>query len=429
MDIYAAVTDRIIAQMEQGVIPWQKPWVSNGKAVSHATGKPYSLLNQMLLGHPGEYLTFKQCQEAGGRVCKGEKAQIVVFWKWIEQEDSETGEKKDVPFLRYYNIFHIDQCEGIAAKYTQETTFPDGASTAEHAQEIIEAYLGRTGVKLLHQEGDRAFYRPSTDEIVLPIRKQFVSTAEYYSTVFHELAHSTGAPTRLNRLNSAAFFGNDEYSKEELVAEIASCVLVNHVGLETSTSLRNNAAYIQNWLNVLRGDKRFIVSAAGKAEKAVRFILGDSRVKQNLDLLLETAEAGSTLICTEVSRLSRSTQQLCGIVNIIKQKRMRLVIIGSITIDCRQGEIDPMSQAFIQMSAVFAELELSIIRARVKSGMANAREKGKRIGRRPTSKEDIPPLFYKHYPAYVAKRINVSEFARLCCLSRPTVYKYLKMIG
>lgn len=170
------------------------------------------------------------------------------------------------------------------------------------------------------------------------------------------------------------------------------------------------------------------LKTAGAEEIITEREHGDSRVKQNLDLLLENAEKGSTLICTEVSRLSRSTQQLCGIVDIIKQKRMRLVIVGSITIDCRQGEIDPMSQAFIQMSAVFAELELSIIRARVKSGMANAREKGHRIGRRPTTKEDLPPLFYKHYPAYVAKQINVSDFARLCNLSRPTVYKYLRML-
>ena len=273
MDIYAAVTDRIIAQMEQGVIPWQKPWVSNGKAVSHATGKPYSLLNQMLLGRPGEYLTFKQCQEAGGRIKKGEKSSMMVFWKWIEQEDEETGETKEVPFLRYYNVFHIDQCEGITAKYTTGAAFPDGASTVEHAQEIIYDYLDRTGVKLSHTEGDRAFYRPSTDEIVLPIRKQFISTAEYYSTVFHELMHSTGHPTRLNRLDKVASFGSEVYSKEELVAEIGAAALVNHVGLETSTRLRNNAAHIQNWLSVLRGDKRFIVSAAGKAEKAVNLIL------------------------------------------------------------------------------------------------------------------------------------------------------------
>ena len=273
MDIYAEIATRIIDQMEHGIIPWQKPWVANGKAISHATGKAYSLLNQMLLGRPGEYLTFKQCQEAGGCVRKGEKASMVVFWKWIEQEDEETGEKKEVPFLRYYNVFHIDQCEGITAKNKQESIFPDGASTVETAQEIIYDYLGRTGVQLKHTEGDRAFYRPSTDEIVLPIRKQFVSTAEYYSTAFHEVVHSTGHQSRLNRLNSAAFFGTEEYSKEELVAEIGASALVNHVGLETSTSFRNNAAYIQNWLSVLKDDKRFIVSAAGKAEKAVNLIL------------------------------------------------------------------------------------------------------------------------------------------------------------
>ena len=273
MDIYAAVTDRIIAQMEQGQIPWSKPWHSNGKAVSHATGKPYSLLNQMLLGRPGEYVTFKQCQEVGGKVKKGEKSSLVVFWKWIEQVDEETGETKEVPFLRYYNVFHIDQCEGIAAKYTTEAAFPNGASTVEAAQNFIYDYLVRTGVKLSHSEGDRAFYRPSSDEIVLPMSKQFVSTAEYYSTVFHELTHSTGHSSRLNRLDKVATFGSNEYSKEELVAEIGAAALVNHVDLETSTSLRNNAAYIQNWLQVLKDDKRFIVSAAGKAEKAVNLIL------------------------------------------------------------------------------------------------------------------------------------------------------------
>ena len=273
MDIYTAVTDRIIAQMEQGIIPWKKPWIANVKAISHTTGKAYSLLNQMLLGRPGEYITFKQCQEAGGHIRKGEKASMVVFWKWIEQEDEETGESKSVPFLRYYNVFHIDQCEGITAKHSTATAFPDGAEVLEAAQEIIYDYLSREGVKLSHMEGDKAFYRPSTDEVVLPIRKQFVSTAEYYSTVFHELTHSTGHPSRLNRLSKPTFFGTEDYSKEELVAEIGASALVNHVGLETTSSLRNNTAYIQNWLSVLKNDKRFIVSAAGKAEKAVNLIL------------------------------------------------------------------------------------------------------------------------------------------------------------
>ena len=169
------------------------------------------------------------------------------------------------------------------------------------------------------------------------------------------------------------------------------------------------------------------LKAAGAQEIVTEREHGDSKIKKNLDLLLEAAREGDTLICTEVSRLSRSTQQLCEIVELVKRKHLRLVIIGSIIVDCRNGQIDPMSQAFIQMSAVFAELELSIIRARVKSGMANAKAKGKKIGRRPTTKDDIPAVFYRHYPAYAAGRLNVSELARVCGLSRPTVYKYLQL--
>ena len=168
--------------------------------------------------------------------------------------------------------------------------------------------------------------------------------------------------------------------------------------------------------------------AAGAEEIISEREHGDAKTKQALDLLLRNTERGSTLICCEVSRLSRSTQQLCEIISIIKEKHMRLVIIGSITVDCRNGQIDPMCQAFIQMSAVFAELELSILRARVRSGMENARLKGRRIGRKPTTKDDIPPIFYKHYPAFVAGKLNVSEFARLCGLSRPTIYKYVGLV-
>jgi len=169
------------------------------------------------------------------------------------------------------------------------------------------------------------------------------------------------------------------------------------------------------------------LKTAGAEEIITEREHGDAKIKQNLELLLEAAQQGDTLICTEVSRLSRSTQQLCGIIETIKQKHIRLIILGSITVDCRNGQIDPMSQAFIQMSAVFAELELSIIRARVKSGMANARAKGKRLGRPTTTKNDIPAVFYKHYPAYSAGKLNVSELARVCGLSRPTVYKYLRL--
>ena len=273
MDIYAEITNRIVSEMESGLIPWQKPWVASGGCISYATGKPYSLLNQMLLGRPGEYATFKQIQQAGGYVRKGAKAQMVVFWKWIEQEDEETGEKKEIPLLRYYNVFHIDQCEGLKAKHTKP--LPNTANANQTAERIICDYLKASGVKMEHQEGDRAFYRPSDDSITLPLLAQFKETAEYYSTAFHELIHSTGHMSRLNRLEKTAFFGTEAYSKEELVAEIGASALVNHVGLETSSSFRNSAAYIQNWLKVLSDDKRFIVSAAGKAEKAVALILGN----------------------------------------------------------------------------------------------------------------------------------------------------------
>ena len=273
MDIYQTITDRIIAELELGVIPWKKPWLASGRAVSHVTGKPYSLLNQMLLGRAGEWLTFKQCQEEGGYIRKGEKSRMVVFWKWLEEEDKETGEKKQVPLLRYYSVFHIDQCEGIRAKHAQTLASP--ASPDAAAEAIISDYVKREGVGFTYQEGDASFYNPRADLIVLPLMAQFAEAAEYYGTAFHEIVHSTGHSARLARLDATAYFGSETYSKEELVAEIGAAALVHHVGLETSSSFRNSAAYIQGWLQVLKGDRRLIVSAAGKADKAVSFILGE----------------------------------------------------------------------------------------------------------------------------------------------------------
>lgn len=275
MDVYAEVTSRIIAQLEKGHIPWLQPWVSAGGCISHSTGKPYSLLNQMLLGKPGEYITFKQCSEEGGKVKKGEKSRMVVFWRWIEAEDKKTGEPTKIPFLRYFNVFHIDQCEGISPKHA--AAMPENpAAPDEYAEQIASSYLHSSGVKLIHEEGDRAFYRPAADSITVPLMQQFRETAEYYSTLFHEMVHSTGHESRLNRLEKTAFFGNESYSKEELTAEIGAAALVHQAGLETPSSLRNNAAYVESWLKALRGDKRFIVSAAGKAEKAVELILAAS---------------------------------------------------------------------------------------------------------------------------------------------------------
>jgi len=170
------------------------------------------------------------------------------------------------------------------------------------------------------------------------------------------------------------------------------------------------------------------LKAAGADEVIFEYEHGDARTKKELQMLLQLAQAGDTIITLEVSRLSRSTQQLCELIEIIREKRLRLVIMGSITIDCREGKADPMSEAFLQMAGVFSQLELAMIRARVKSGMENAKAKGKKIGRRPTTKEDIPSSFLKHYAIFMEGKMNVSELARVCGLSRPTVYKYMKMM-
>lgn len=270
-NIYEEITNRVISALEEGKIPWQKPWVAAGGAISHVTGKPYSLLNQLLLDRPGEYVTFKQCQAEGGHVRKGAKARMVVFWKPVKVEDEETEEERTVPVLRYYNVFHIDDCEGLESKHIK--VLEHHAQPDEAAQKIVDDYVGREGIRLVMDEGDRAFYRPSQDMIVLPAMSQFAHTEEFYSTAFHEMTHSTGHESRLNRLSNDSRFGNESYSKEELVAEIGAAALVNRVGLETASSFRNTAAYIQSWLNALRNDKRLIVSAAGKAEKAVDYIL------------------------------------------------------------------------------------------------------------------------------------------------------------
>ena len=170
------------------------------------------------------------------------------------------------------------------------------------------------------------------------------------------------------------------------------------------------------------------LKAAGADEVVFEYEHGDAKVKKNLHMLLDAATDGDTIITLEVSRLSRSTQQLCEILETVKEKHLRLIIVGSITVDCREGQIDPMSQAFIQMSGVFAELELSMIRARVRSGMENAKAKGKKVGRPRSTRASIPAVFHKHYPAFVEGKMNVSELARICGLSRPTVYKYIKLV-
>lgn len=284
-DLYQEITDRIVTELEQGVIPWQKPWSGVQGAISHTTGKRYSLLNQMLLGcRSGEFITFKEAQREGGHIKKGEKASMIVFWKFLDAAKRDDDGNivygadgkpvmESVPFLRYYNVFHIDQCEGIQPRFTEEPTPGEHLTPDAAADQIVIDYVQRPGVKMTIQHSDRAFYSPSSDSVTVPELAQYNSVSEYYSTLFHELTHSTGHASRLNRLSKEANFGSEAYSKEELIAELGAAFLVNHTGLETFGNFRNSAGYIQSWLKVLKDDKRLIVSAAGKADKAVTLIL------------------------------------------------------------------------------------------------------------------------------------------------------------
>ena len=170
------------------------------------------------------------------------------------------------------------------------------------------------------------------------------------------------------------------------------------------------------------------LKAAGAEEIYLEYEHGDKKIKPQQQQMLEQAKAGDTIITLEVSRLARSTQQLCEIINTISEKKLRLVIVGSITLDCRNGQPDPMSEAFLQIAGVFSQLELSMIRARVRSGMENARSKGSRIGRPQMTIDNIPSNFLRHYPAYRSGQLNVSELARVCGVSRTTAYKYLRLL-
>ena len=296
-DLYNEITTRIIEQLEQGIIPWRKPWagVTDG-AISHATGRAYSLLNQMLLGKPGEYITFNQCKQEGGMVKKGAKAKMVVFWKMLVRgKKDENGAPvlndegqpvpEYIPVLRYFQVFHIDDCTGIAAKYADR--LPEKPADVNAAAEAaLLDYVRRENISLITEISDKAYYSPARDLIHLPTLEQYENAADYYSTAFHEATHSTGHATRLNRFSGAdacAAFGSESYSKEELVAEIGSACILNELGIETPATFKNSAAYIQSWLRVLKDDKRMIISAAARAEKAVKLILNISDDKQQAD--------------------------------------------------------------------------------------------------------------------------------------------------
>ena len=170
------------------------------------------------------------------------------------------------------------------------------------------------------------------------------------------------------------------------------------------------------------------LKTAGADTLFLEYEHGDSKVKSQQEAMFAQAQAGDTILTLEVPRLARSTQQLCEIIERVREKHLRLVIVGSITLDCREGRADPMSEAFLQMAGVFSQLELAMIRERVRSGMANAKAKGKQIGRPQTTKDSIPAIFFRHYPSYKSGQLNITELSRVCDLSRTTIYKYISLL-
>lgn len=287
---YQMVTDRIINLMQQGIIPWRKPWhygaIDDGQemAISYTSRRAYSLLNQWLLGEPGEYLTFNQIKERKGSIRKGEKARMVVFFKQqsYKETDPATGEEKirTYPLLRYYNVWHINQTEGIASKCAAPDAQPEtpkGPEAIAAAEVIIAAYVVREQLKFQNDKpSGKAYYSPVRDMVVVPMLGQYDKAAEYYSTTFHELVHSTGKESRCNREadRTRSHFGSEDYSREELVAEMGAAMLCSHSGIDDASTFRNSVAYLQNWISALKNDNKMIVWAASRAEKAARYIIG-----------------------------------------------------------------------------------------------------------------------------------------------------------
>lgn len=290
-DAYQMVTDRICALLEQGFIPWNKPWAMTADcAWSGIDGHAYSLLNQFMLADPqkkykswdelkddiaGEWVTFKQAADRGGNVRRGEHGRRVVFFTMVPKKDEDGNETdKMFPVISWSTVFKVSQCEGIKQKYHTDADTLYDFNPDQTADDVADGYISRQGITLLKLHCNKACYSPTTDTVTVPLPEQFQNSSEYYSTLFHELTHSTGHQSRLNRIVKEAAFGSDEYSVEELVAEIGSASILATLGIEDSTSFRNSAGYIQNWLKALKNDKRMIVTASARAEKAIKLILG-----------------------------------------------------------------------------------------------------------------------------------------------------------
>ena len=285
--VFEVINDRILAALNDGVVPWRKPWAGSAMAPRNIRGRRYSGINAFYLSMLGftdpRFLTFKQAQALGGRVRKGEKGYPVVFWKFLSlrvphpdepAEENVTLEKR-VPMLRYYTVFNVSQVDGLNLKPI-DTTLPEGANPDARAEAILMGYLDREGAPSFdHKGGDKAYYVPAEDAIHLPDRAAFYTTEGYYETTFHEVGHSTGHPTRLNR-DHHGHFGSEQYGREELVAEFTAAFLMGEAGLADMTTIKNMAAYIDSWKRAIADDPRMLVVAAGRAEKAARLVLGDT---------------------------------------------------------------------------------------------------------------------------------------------------------
>lgn len=280
--VYEIVTERIIAALDKGVIPWRMPWRRRGGSgipKNLQSGKEYRGVNIFLLGAQGYaspyWCTYKQCAARGGQVRKGEKSTPVIFWKVGDSKkvSPKTGKPEKFFILRYYNVFNVAQCDGLDVPGVPESGTQPTFNPIEECEKIVLAY--KTLPKLDHG-GDRACYSPSFDRVSMPDKETFEGPEEYYSTLFHELVHSTGHEDRLNRegIMNPIRFGSHEYSFEELVAEMGAAFLCAHAGIIDHT-LDNSAAYIDNWRRKLSAEPKWLVEASGKASKAADYIMGD----------------------------------------------------------------------------------------------------------------------------------------------------------
>lgn len=284
-DVYTRVTDRIIADLEKGVRSWLKPWSAQHPAGSvtrplRQNGVPYRGINVMLLwGEATErgfsaplWMTYKQAQELGGQVRKGERGSLVVYANRITRtETNESGEdtEREIPFMRGYTVFNVDQVDALPAHYYAQPVNPLPLSKRI---ESADRFMTATGATINHG-GDRAFYSPARDMVQLPPFAAFRDAESYYATACHELTHWTSATSRLDRSFNAKRFGDHGYAREELVAELGAAFLCADLGI-TPEIRDDHAAYLGHWLNVLREDKRAIFSAAAHAQRAADFLLG-----------------------------------------------------------------------------------------------------------------------------------------------------------